>query len=111
MQRVDDVTGQPLTDGVRMSAAEREQERQQIVLTIESLKLRWHPDAGELFSGADEAIERRIGALHRLIDDRTRDIGGHLGDLMSHREAHGARLDALERMTFWQRLRWLATGR
>jgi hypothetical protein len=111
MQRIDDVTGAPIEDRVRLSSREREEQREWIVLTLQSLKLTWHPDSGELFTGADEALERRIAAAFKLIEQRTQDIGGAIGDGMAAHEALAATVADFHGRTFWHRLRWLVMGR
>lgn len=87
MQRVDDVTGEPLA-GVRMSAAEREQQREAMVRRLQEL------------TQANNALYARVVALEALVDGAH--AKGH--DALTACEFIEPRLVALERRTVWQ---WL----
>jgi flagellar hook-length control protein FliK len=84
MQRVDDVTGEP----IRVSATQRERQREEMVDQI-------------------NALIRENNQHARLL----RAQGGVIGDILTAHEALKAEVADFQGRTFWHRLRWLVTGR
>lgn len=87
------------------SAAQREQERQEIAATLQALKLHYRPDQHEVFSGADEYLSGRIDAVEAMWTHEEKSalwlaIGNHSDALCAWRG-----------LTFWGRMRWLVCGR
>jgi hypothetical protein len=82
MQRVDDVTGEALLDSRRLSATQREEQR--------------------------EAMVRRLQELtqaNNLLYARVQDCEARTADALTACQFVEARLSALERRTVWQWLR------
>jgi hypothetical protein len=90
MQRVDDVTGEPLS-GVRMSAAEREQQRAAMVQRLHEL------------TAANNALYARVVACEASVSDAL----AKCADALTSVQFMEARVVALERPKTWlERVAW-----
>jgi hypothetical protein len=97
------------------SAAQREQERQEIAATLQALKLHYRAEIDEVYSGADEYLSSHISELFTRMDaaDAARRlwVTEEKSALWLAIGRHDDALAAFRERTFWQRLRWLVTGR
>ena len=90
-QRLDDRTGA----AIRVSATEREQQRQNIVAMLGALA---------------KAVDRLSGVVSELESWRT-DADVRISENRMHLGALTGKAAEFYGQTFWQRMRWLMTGR